>query len=100
MATATRLVPSASEAAVVRRAVADAIERLRALELPPEAWTMREVALTGLRALSTALFTDAHAESGNAGALAGLVADEVESIIALVGMGESVAPVVAGRWQR
>jgi crotonobetainyl-CoA:carnitine CoA-transferase CaiB-like acyl-CoA transferase len=68
MATATHLAPAAVDTASVRRAAADAIERLRALELPAgEAWTMREVALTAPRAVATALFTDAHGETGHLG---------------------------------
>jgi hypothetical protein len=87
--------------------VADAIEHLRALELPAgEPWTMREVALTALRAVSTALFTDAHTETGHPGALAGLVAEEIGRIETLLTVraeprtAEPAAHVVAGRWRR
>jgi hypothetical protein len=101
MATATKPAPAAVDAAAMRRALADATERLRALELPAETWAIREIALTGLRALSTALFTDAHAEAESAGALAGLVADEVGRIAELLPASESqAAEVAAGRWRR
>ena len=107
MATATHLAPAAVDAASVRRAVADAIEHLRALELPAgEAWTMREVALTALRAVSTALFTDAHAETERPGTLAGLVAEEVGRIETLLTAQaepratEPTTHVAAGRWRR
>ena len=103
MATATKLAPAAVDAAAMRRALAAATEQLRALELPTEAWGMREIALTGLRALSTALFTDAHAEAGSAGVLAGLVADEIGRIAELIAASQSPARSAqadAGRWQR
>lgn len=106
MATVTKPEPAGLEAAAVRRALADAVERLRALELPVEAWAMREIALTGLQALATALFTDAHSEAGNPGALAGLVADEIGRIAQLLaasetGTGQVRTPEPAtGRWGR
>lgn len=107
MATATRLAPAAVDAALVRRAVADAVERLRALELPAgEAWTMREVALTALRAVATTLFTDAHAEPEHPGALAGLIAEEIgriETLLTTQAEPWATEPdmhVVAGRWRR
>jgi hypothetical protein len=103
MATATTLAPAAVDAATVRRALAKAAEQLRALELPAEAWTLREIALSGLRALATALFTDAHAETGSAGALAGLVRDEVERIAELIAASGSPARIAqadSGRWRR
>lgn len=104
MATATHPASASVDAASVRRAVAGAIEKLRALELPAgEACTMREVALTALRAVSTALFTDAHAETEHPGALAGLVAEEIgriETLLTAQGEPRGAEHVVAGRWRR
>jgi hypothetical protein len=107
MAIATHLALAEVDAASARRAVADAIERLRALELPAgEAWAMREVALAALRAVAIALFTDAHAETGHPGALAGLVAEEVGRIGTLPTAQaeprgtEPDTHVVVGRWRR
>jgi len=110
MATATHLASDAVDAAAVRRTVADAIERLRALELPAEAWTMREIALTALRAVATALFTDAHAATDCPGALAALVTDEISRITTLLAApaaegrdaqgAEHAATPAAARWRR
>lgn len=84
MATAaTKPAPAAVDAPAVRRAVADAIEKLRALELSAGAWGMREIALTALRAVATALFADAHA-TDHPGALAHLVAEEIDRITELL----------------
>ena len=83
MATATNLAPAAVDAALVRRAVADATEKLRALELPAEAQGVREIALTALRAVATTLFADAHA-TDHPGALAHLVAEEIDRITELL----------------
>lgn len=67
--------------------------RLRALELPAgEARVVREVALTALGALTTALFTEAHTDSDCARALAALVAEEVGSIAALLAIRILPAP--------
>jgi hypothetical protein len=99
MATATDLASSV-DAAAVRRTLAKVTERLQALELCAEAWALREIALTGLRALSTVLFTDAHAEAGNVGVLAGLVAGEVGRISELLAATERhAAEVAAGTWR-
>ena len=104
MATATNLAPAAVDAGSVRRTVADAIEKLRALELPTEAWGLREIALTALRAVATTLFADAHA-TDHPGALAHLVAEEIDRINKLLAVAgaegrhdEQAAG--AGRWRR
>jgi len=106
MATATHLAPAAVDAAAVRRTVADAIEELRALEPPAgEAGTMREIALTALRAVATALFADAHAATDHPGALAHLVAEEIDRITELLAVAgaegqRTEQATVAGRWRR
>lgn len=105
MATATKLAPAAVDAASVRRAVANAIEKLRGLELPAEGWGMREIALTALRAVATALFADAHAATDRPGALAHLVAEEIDRIAELLAAtgaeGQCAEQAAAlGRWRR
>ena len=105
MAAATKPAPAAVDAAVVRRAVADVIEKLSALELPAEAWAVREIALTALRAVATTLFADAHVASERPGALAHLVADEIDRITELLtaagAEGQHAKQAAApGRWRR
>jgi hypothetical protein len=106
MATATDPAQAAVDVAAVRRTVAEAIEKLRALELPAdEAETVREVALTALRAVATALFTDAHAATDCPGALAGLIAEDIGRITILLAAHPAepqtgTGSALAGRWRR
>jgi len=101
MAAATKPALAAVDAAAVRRTVADATEKLRALEPPAEAWGMREIALTALRAVATTLFADAHA-TDHPGTLAHLVAEEIDRITELLATAgaEGRRDEVAGRWRR
>jgi hypothetical protein len=104
MAAATKPALAAVDAAAMRRTVADAIEKLRALELSAEAWGLREIALTALRAVATTLFADAHA-TDHPGTLAHLVAEEIDRITELLaaagagGWRDEQAP-ATGRWGR
>ena len=104
MAAATKPALAAIDAAAMRRTVADAIEKLRALELSAEAWGLREIALTALRAVATTLFADAHA-TDHPGTLAHLVAEEIDRITELLAAAGAEGrrdeqAAATGRWRR
>ena len=75
----------------LRRTVAAAIERLRALDLPTgDAATAREVACAALGALSTALFMGG--DSAGLRVPAALVENEIRQVADLLGIGTETGP--------
>lgn len=90
MAASSPAAPPVDQSQTLRRTVASAIERLRAMKLAPgEPSVVRDVACAALCSLSTTLFTDSDQAGAQRRSVGPLVENEIALIAAMLGIGQN-----------